>query len=116
MFKLVLKILTTALLASALLIALTLFISHYLMSRADSVELVSFIVGGFPIVIFLPGVFSKAASGALHTPRVIFRKAESPGGQAPDPRTGAGGDGLDAATSLGLALAGFLTWVAGYML
>jgi len=38
-----------------------------------------FALGAIPIVVFLPSVFSQSKSGALHTPKVIFRKVETLG-------------------------------------
>lgn len=35
--------------------------------------------GTIPIVVFLPSVFSQSKSGALDTPKVIFRKVETLG-------------------------------------
>jgi hypothetical protein len=36
-----------------------------------------FALGAIPFILFLPSVFSQSKSGALHTPKVIFRKVDT---------------------------------------
>lgn len=52
-------------------------ISHVILNNPQLLDFILFIIGAIPIVIFLPSVFSQSRSGAIHTPKVIFRKVET---------------------------------------
>lgn len=62
---------------SICIITIGYLITFVILQRGDSLDLTLFIVGAIPIIIFLPSVFSQSKSGALHTPKVIFRKVNS---------------------------------------
>lgn len=94
------------------LIVTGLLAAVFLFEDWSKIEITLFGLGSVPIIIFLPAVFSKSTSGALHTPKVIFRKVETlerrqerePVGKKPQfpPRT--------------FVIAGLLTWLAGYII
>ena len=53
------------------------FIVFILLKNQQRLELTLFILGAIPIICFLPSVFIQSHSGALHTPKVIFRKVDT---------------------------------------
>jgi hypothetical protein len=62
------------------------------------------VLGAIPIVVFLPSVFSQSRSGALHTPKVIFRKVDT---LEKKERKGP----ANIFPALSYILAGVLTWI-----
>ena len=56
----------------ALPIILTgVMVAYFLVGDKSKLELTLFGLGAIPIVLFLPSIFSKPSSGALHTSKVI---------------------------------------------
>ena len=68
-----LKILFTAILIALPLLLLSYAISYFIKDSAISLDLILFIVGAILIVVFGSEIFTRSTSGALHTPRVIWR-------------------------------------------
>ena len=62
---------------AALLISIGYLIVFFILKNPQKIDFTLFVLGAIPIVIFLPSVFSQSKSGALHTPKVIFRKVET---------------------------------------
>lgn len=62
---------------AAVLICIGYVIVFFIIKNPQQLDFVLFVVGAIPIIIFLPSVFSQSKSGALHTPKVIFRKVET---------------------------------------
>ncbi|WP_136810757.1 hypothetical protein [Desulfosediminicola flagellatus] len=62
---------------AAALISIGYFIVFFILKNTHQLDFTLFVLGAIPIVIFLPSVFSQSKSGALHTPKVIFRKVET---------------------------------------
>lgn len=83
-------------------------ISYVFWANPQQLDLVLFAAGAIPIVIFLPAVFSQSKSGALHTPKVIFRKVETL-----DKRENRETEKLFPALSY--VFAGGLTWLFGWL-
>lgn len=52
-------------------------ITYYILNSPQKLDFTIFALGAIPIIIFLPSVFSQSKSGALHTPKVIFRKVDT---------------------------------------
>ena len=52
-------------------------IAHLFLKAPQKLDFVLFTLGAIPIILFLPGVFNQSRSGALHTPKVIFRKVDT---------------------------------------
>jgi hypothetical protein len=50
---------------------------HFILQDLQKLDVTLFVLGSIPIVLFLPSVFGQSKSGALHTPKVIFRKVET---------------------------------------
>lgn len=59
---------------AALIIIVAYLIVFFILKNPQKTDFTLFVLGAIPIVIFLPSVFSQSKSGALHTPKVIFRK------------------------------------------
>ncbi len=47
---------------------------HFFFQDPQKLDVTLFVLGAIPIVIFLPSVLGQSKSGAIHTPKVIFRK------------------------------------------
>ncbi|MFW2369070.1 MAG: hypothetical protein ACN4GW_21855 [Desulforhopalus sp.] len=62
---------------AALIICLGYLIVFFILKNPQKLDFTLFVLGAIPIIIFLPSVFSQSKSGALHTPKVIFRKVET---------------------------------------
>lgn len=62
---------------ATLLIIIGYIIVFFILNNPQKIDITLFVLGTIPIVIFLPSVFSQSKSGALHTPKVIFRKVET---------------------------------------
>ncbi len=62
---------------AALIIIVGYLIVFFILKNPQKTDFTLFVLGAIPIVIFLPSVFSQSKSGALHTPKVIFRKVET---------------------------------------
>ncbi len=89
---------------SLVIICLGYIFVHFILKNPQKLDFTLFAFGAIPIVIFLPSVFSQSRSGALHTPKVIFRKVntlETRGEQETEKLLPA----------LSYVLAGLLTWV-----
>ena len=112
----IIKILEVAIFAaisSIPLIVAGLLISRFMVGPQQPADSTLFIVGAIPIILFLPGLFSSSTSGALHTPRVIFRKVETLK-DSKSKTSKAVQSGFT--SSLNLVLAGLITWLVGYLL
>lgn len=68
-----LKILFTAILIALPLLLISYAISYFIKDSTKSLDLILFIVGAIPIVSFGSGIFTRSTSGALHTPKVVWR-------------------------------------------
>ena len=62
---------------AALIISIGYLIVFFILKNPQKIDFTLFALGAIPIVIFLPSVLSQSKSGALHTPKVIFRKVET---------------------------------------
>lgn len=62
---------------AALIICIGYLIAFFILKNPQYLDFTLFVLGSIPVVIFLPSVFSQSKSGALHTPKVIFRKVET---------------------------------------
>ena len=52
--------------------------THLVLKDPQKPDFMLFVFGAIPIAIYLPSIFSQSKSGALRTPKVIFRKVETP--------------------------------------
>ncbi|MCG8333479.1 MAG: hypothetical protein MJE63_03115 [Proteobacteria bacterium] len=68
-----LRILLTAILVALPLLFVSYAISYFVNDSGKSLDLILFVVGAIPIVSFGAGIFTRSTSGALHTPKVIWR-------------------------------------------
>ena len=96
------------------LIFIGFLITHYIIGNPDSLDFTLFVLGAIPIVFFLPSVFSSSTSGALHTPKVFFRKVQSP--LRTDADKEAAEEEISFSSPPSLVLAGLTTWLAGLLL
>jgi hypothetical protein len=62
---------------SIIIIGIGYLITFFMLGNQQNLDLTLFALGAIPIIIFLPSVFSQSKSGALHTPKVIFRKVDT---------------------------------------
>ena len=107
------RIIISAVLSSLLLIAIALLISFIFSDSQKSPGLIFFIVGAIPLVIFSPGLFGGGKSGAIHTPKVVYRFVNT---LAPDKKRSSDGDDsqADFNASLSWVLAGLIVWAVSY--
>ena len=107
------RILASAALFSLGLIAIGLLISFLFSDSNNSLGLILFALGAIPLVIFLPGLFGGGKSGALHTPKVIYRLV---GTLTPENKSSQSGDERRANfnASLSWVLAGVIVWIVSY--
>jgi hypothetical protein len=107
------KIIISAILSSLLLLLIGLLVSLVVSRLKDSLGLVYFIIGGIPLVIFSPGLFGGGKSGAIHTPKVIYRFVNTLG---PGPKASQPGEdsNADFNASLSWVLAGLIVWAVSY--
>ena len=68
-----LRILFTSILIALPLLLLSYAISYFIKDSTKSLDLILVIVGAIPIVLFVSEIFTRSTSGALHTPKVIWR-------------------------------------------
>ena len=107
------KIIISAILSSILLLLIGLLVSLVLSNAQKSLGLIYFIIGAIPLVIFLPGLFGGRKSGAIHTPKVIYRFVNTLGSGSK--ASGSGEDSkADFNASLSWVLAGLIVWVVSY--
>ena len=73
---------------------------------------VLFIIGAIPLIIFGPGLFSSSTSGAIHTPKVVYRFVDT---LTPGKKTSASDDQKTRFTaSLSWVIAGLFLWIISY--
>ncbi|MGI9536660.1 MAG: hypothetical protein ACR2PB_06305 [Desulfocapsaceae bacterium] len=107
------KILISAALASLLLIVIGLLISFLFSDSQKSLGLIFFVIGAIPLVIFLPGLFGGGKSGAIHTPKVIYRLVNT---LSPQNKSSQNSDDSRANFNASLiwVLAGVVLWIVSY--
>lgn len=89
---------------SGIIIGIAYLIVFFVLKNPQKIDFTLFTLGAIPIVLFLPSVFSQTTSGALHTPKVIFRKVDTlKASKKIEPE--------DVFPALSYVLAGLLTWV-----
>ncbi|BHH81868.1 hypothetical protein [Desulforhopalus sp. 52FAK] len=91
------------------LIGIGYVIVLFIIKNPQQFDFALFVVGAIPITIFLPSVFSQSKSGALHTPKVIFRKVESL--EIKEKQISE-----DIFPALSYVLAGFLVWIFSWLI
>ncbi len=101
-------------LISIVLIIIGLLITHFILENPSSTDLTLFILGAIPIVLFLPSVLSGSTSGALHTPKVIYRKVDTL--ERKDIKNFSNDEKISFASPPSLVIAGLITWLAGFIL
>ncbi len=99
---------------SILLIVIGFLIANHIIGDPKTLDVTLFILGATPIVIFLPSVFSSSTSGALHTPKVIFRKVDTL--ERKEANSEDTGVKISFSSPLSLVLAGLITWLVGLLL
>ena len=103
------NVLISAATISVPLILIAFIISYVL---GYSLETVLFIIGAIPLIIFGPGLFSSSTSGALHTPKVVYRFVDT---LTPGKKTSASDAPKTRFTaSLSCVIAGLILWVISY--
>lgn len=105
------KILISVVLSSIPLLLLGVLLSHFFSESQESLGLILFIIGAIPIVLFSPGLFSSSTSGAIHTPKVIYRLVDT---LTPRKRTSQNGSKSNFNFSLNWVLAGIIIWIVSY--
>lgn len=89
------------------LVVIGYIVAHLLLVSPTKLDFTLFALGSISIVIILPSVFFQSENGALHTPKVIFRKVdtlESRSATAPE----------SVFSALGCVIAGVLTWIYSF--
>lgn len=97
------------------LILLGVLISLFILGDPKSLDLTLFIIGAIPLVIFLPSLISSSKSGALHTPKVIFRKVDTLE-RRNDNTAGSSKEKSRISSPAALVLAGLITWLVSCFL
>ena len=100
------NVLISAASISAPLILIAFVISYFVKYPLGTIL---FIIGAIPIIVFIPGVFSSSTSGAIHTPKVVYRFVNT---LTPGKKTSQGDDSKSA--SLSWVIAGLILWVISY--
>lgn len=75
--KKIIQCLVRSVLLSAVIICFGFLFVHFILKDPQKLDFTLFVLGAIPQVIFLPSVLSQSKSGALHTPKVIFRKVDT---------------------------------------
>ena len=73
MIKRILKSLLFASLFAVFLLVTGLFISYVFIGSLNYLSIILFVLGAIPIVVFSSGLLSRSRSGAVHTPKIIYR-------------------------------------------
>jgi len=113
MIEKVFKILFFAVLSSLPLLLIGYILSRFFAKSTESLGIILFIIGAIPLVLFSPGLFSGSTSGAIHTPKVIYRLVDTltPHNKrysnSEDPKSNFN-------FSLNWVLAGLLLWIVSY--
>ena len=109
------KIIISAIISSLVLLLIGLLVSFVFANSQKSLGLIYFIIGAIPLVIFSPGLFGGGKSGAIHTPKVIYRFVNTLG---PGPKASQSGEdsNADFNASLSWILAGLIVWVVSYFI
>lgn len=93
---------------SLLIIAVSYFVAHFIFDDPQKLDFTLFALGAIPIIFFLPSLFSQSKSGALHTPKVIFRKVENLEKREKREKE-------SYMPALSYVLAGLIAWAFGYL-
>ena len=93
---------------AAAIICLGYVVVYFILDDPLKLDFTLFVLGGIPIVLFLPSLFSQSKSGALHTPKVIFRKVNTL-------EKGSAKEKEDIFPALSYVLAGVITWVFSFI-
>lgn len=96
------------------IIVLGALVSNVILGDKNTLDMTLFILGAIPIVIFLPSIFSKSRSGALHTPKVIFRKVDTLKKRGESKQSDIGGQ-TKIFTPFALVFAGLITWLFSFL-
>ena len=107
------KIIITAILSSLVLLLIGLLVSLVFSRLNESLGLIYFIIGAIPLVIFSPGLFGGGKSGAIHTPKVIYRFVNTLGSGPKASQSGEDSN-ADFNASLSWVLAGLIVWAVSY--
>lgn len=105
---------SSSILISAATISVPLILIAFVISYFVKYPLgtILFIIGAIPIVIFSPGLFSSSTSGAIHTPKVVYRFVNT---LTPNKKTSQGDDSRSKFDdSLSWVLAGLILWIVSY--
>ena len=103
------NVLISAATISVPLILIALVISYFI---KYPFETVLFIIGAIPLILFGPGLFSSSTSGAIHTPKVVYRFVNT---LTPGRKTSASDNQKSQfAVSLSWVIAGFILWIISY--
>lgn len=94
---------------ATVIIAIGYGIVFFILNNPQKLDFTLFVLGTIPIVIFLPSVLSQSKSGALHTPKVIFRKVDTLE-RREDKETG------NVFPALSYVISGFLTWIFSWII
>ncbi len=62
---------------ATLFLLLGMLISYLWVGSLELLGIVLFVVGAIPIVVFSSGLLSRSTSGAIHTPKVIYRLVDT---------------------------------------
>jgi hypothetical protein len=110
-----LNIALTAVLISLPLFVISFVISYFFTSSIKTLGFVLFVIGAIAVFFYLPGLFSKSTSGALHTPKVIYRlvgtldRKESNTQDSDERRS-------HIASTLSIILAGIILWIVSFLI
>lgn len=108
------RIVSYATLFSVPLMVIAVVIAYLFMGGRESMSTTLFMVGACPIIIFAPGLFSGSSSGALHTPKVVYRLVDT---LTPRSRKSSGDQSRSQFNdSLSWVLAGLILWLISYFI
>ena len=109
------NIILVALLISLPLLAISIVISYVFAGSMAILGFVLFVIGAIPIFLYLPSLFSSSTSGAIHTPKVIYRLVETlerKGGE----QQGIGDRKSQYASTLSIIISGVILWIISFII
>jgi len=94
---------------SATIIGIGYFTVYFILNNPQKLDFTLFVLGAIPIITFIPSLFSQSKSGAIHTPKVIFRKVDTLKKKGIK-------ETENTFPALSYVLAGVLTWLFGLII
>ena len=115
MIKKVLKTIISAVVIAIPLLIVGMLISYLWVGSLKLLSAVLFVIGAIPVVVFSSGLLGRSTSGAIHTPKVIYRLV---GTLTPKKNSSQSSQEIvsNFFSSLNWILAGVIIWIISYFI